>query len=168
MTVPAELKLLFESFERNGRVNRALLASLTMEDLEHSDGVGGFSVGQHLADIVSFRPEWLSHVSPQHAEQVPNVIDDKASTWLGVSSIAELQQAFDAGDAAIKEAVLAAIAEDRGFEVVYQSHPANLVQHCIVHDSHHRGQILALLRQAGRPAEVREQLENTTWAIWRE
>ena len=31
------------------------------------------------------------------------VIDDKASTWLGVSSIAELQQAFDAGDAALPE-----------------------------------------------------------------
>ena len=71
--VPPELKIVFESFDRNARVTRALLDTLTMEDLNHSDGVGGFSVGQHLADIVEFRPGWLSRVSPEHAAKVPNV-----------------------------------------------------------------------------------------------
>lgn len=168
MEVPPELKIVFESFDRNARVTRMLLDTLTMEDLNHSDGMGGFSVGQHLADIVEFRPGWLSRVSPQHAAQVPNVIDDSSPTWLGVKSIAELQAAFDAGDAAVKAAVLEAVNEGRGFEGVYETHPAHFIQHCIVHDSHHRGQIAALLRQAGRPQQVRQKLEDESWAVWRE
>lgn len=168
MSVPPEVALLFESFDRNSRVTRALLDTLTMDDLNHEDGVGGFSVGQHLADIVSFRRDWLSRVAPAHAERAKNVIDEASPTWLGVSSVAELQEGFDEGDAAMKAAVLEAMAEGRGFVGYYESHPAHLVQHCIVHDSHHRGQILALLRQAGRPAETREELENSSWAIWRE
>lgn len=167
MKVPAELKLLFEAFDRNARVNRATLSSLTMDDLGHSDGVGGYNVGQHLADIVDFRPGWLSRVSPSHAEAVPDVTGD-TPTWLTVSSIDELQRAFDAGDAAIKEAVLSAVNDGRSFQGAYSSHPAHFMQHTIVHDSHHRGQILALLRRAGRPAEVRKELEDASWAIWRE
>ena len=97
MSVPVELKLILEAFDRNARVNRATLGTLTMEDLNHSDGAGGFSVGQHLADIVDFRPGWLSRVSPAHAEGIPDVTGD-TPTWLTVSSIEELQRAFDAGE----------------------------------------------------------------------
>lgn len=168
MSIPTQISLLLDSFDRNARVTRALLDTLTMEDLDYEDGSGGFNVGQHLADIVNFRPFWLSRVSPEHAEHVRDVPDESSPTWLGVSNIAELQAAFDEGDAAIKEAVLDALNEGRSFENAYSSHPAHLIQHCIVHDSHHRGQILALLRQSGRPAEVRDELEELTWAIWRE
>lgn len=168
MSIPDELKLILESFDRNQRVNRALLATLTLEDLDYGDGVGGFNIGQHLADLVDFRPSWLARVSPEHAARVPSVIDESSPTWLQVTTIEQLEAAFEAGDAAMREAVLDAVREGRNFETVYQTHPAHLIQHCIVHDSHHRGQILALLRQAGRPAEQRDALEGETWAIWRE
>jgi len=167
MPIPKELALLFEAFDRNSRVTRALLDSLTMDDLQYSDGVGGFNIGQHLADIVEFRPGWLSRVSPAHAKGITDVTGD-SPTWLMVSSVAELQNAFDEGDSAMKLAVLEAVKEGRGFVGYYETHPAHLMQHCIVHDSHHRGQILALLRQAGRPAEQRSELEDATWSIWRE
>ena len=158
-----------ESFDRNGRVNRMTLATLKMGDLDYSDGVGGFSIGQHLADMAEFRHGWLSRVSPQHAEAVPKVFDwDDNSFWLTVESIDELQKAFDAGDAAVRAAVVSAVGEGRKFQGAYESHPVNFLQHTIVHDSHHRGQILALLRQAGRPAEERQRLENETWPVWRE
>ena len=167
MTIPPELTIVFESFDRNARVNRATLATVTMEDLTYGDGVGGFNIGQHLADIVNFRPDWLKHVSPEHAARVTDVTDG-TETWLKVKSIAELQAAFDEGDAAMRDAVLDAVREGRGFKGVYETHPAHLMQHCIVHDSHHRGQILALLRQAGRSTEERERLESESWPIWRE
>lgn len=168
MAVPEELRIVFESFDRNARVNKAILDTLTMEDLGYSDGVGGFNIGQHLADLLDFRPSWLTRVSPQHVESIPSVIDESSPTWLGATSIAELQAAFDAGDSAMKEAVLGAVLDGRSFDTVYRTHPAQLMQHCIVHDSHHRGQILALLRQAGRPTEERDRLEEATWPIWRE
>lgn len=85
-----------------------------------------------------------------------------------MESIAELQAAFDSGDEAMKQAVLSAVEDGRSFKGYYETHPGHLLLHCIVHDSHHRGQILALLRQAGRPEQERSELEDLTWAIWRE
>ncbi len=167
MTLPLELTLVFAAFERNARVNRAVLATLEMPMLDVQDGMGGFSIGQHLADIVSFRRSWLSTVSPEHAERVPDPIDMDAATWLAATSIADLQAAFDAGDAALRDAVLDAVTDGRGFVGAYASHPAQLMLHCIVHDAHHRGQIMALLRQSGRSVEARERLEEVTWPIWR-
>ena len=167
MELPEILQIPFESFARNARVNRVTLATIKSADLTYSDGVGGFNIGQHLADIVNFRPDWLKHVSPEHAAKVPNVVND-SSTWLATDDIAVIQEAFDAGDAAMREAVLDAVREGRSFTGVYTSHPVHLIQHCIVHDSHHRGQILALLRQAGRSAAERDSLEAATWPIWRE
>lgn len=168
MDLPETLQIPMESFTRNARVNRAILATLKPEDLTYGDGVGGFNIGQHLADVVGFRPGWLKRVAPEHAAQVPSVVDSDSPTWLATSDITVIQAAFDAGDAAIRSAVIDAVIEGRSFEQVYTSHPAHLVQHCIVHDSHHRGQILALLRQAGRSAVVRDSLEAATWPIWRE
>lgn len=168
MTQPQDMALVLEAFERNARVNRAVLETLDMALLDVEDGVGGFSIGQHLADVVSFRRSWLSTVSPEHAQRVPDPIDMNAPTWLAASSIAELQASFDAGDAAVREAVLDALRDGRRFTGAYTSHPAQLMLHCIVHDAHHRGQIMALLRQAGRSDEERERLEEATWPIWRE
>jgi len=168
VTHPVDLELLLEAFDRNARVNRAVLAALDMAVLTFEDGTGGFSIGQHLADIVSFRREWLGTVSPEHAEGVPDPIDMDAPTWLAATSVAALQAHFDAGDAAVRAAVLSAVNERRRFVGAYESHPAQLLVHCIVHDAHHRGQIMALLRQSGRSAEERERLEVATWSIWRD
>jgi uncharacterized damage-inducible protein DinB len=167
VSIPPELELVFEAFDRNARVNRATLATLSMRDLDHDDGMGGFSVGQHLADIVGFRRDWLSRVSPEHAQRLADPTDAGAPHWLRATTIEELQTAFDDGDAAIRDAVLDAVRTGRRFEGAYASHPAQLIVHCLVHDAHHRGQILALLRQAGRGAEERERLEVATWPIWR-
>ncbi|MDA0700194.1 MAG: damage-inducible protein DinB [bacterium] len=167
MSLPKELELVYEAFERNARVNRAVLATLDMGDLDYGDGVGGFSIGQHLADIVGFRRDWLSRVSPEHAERLLDITDADAPNRLKAGSIGELQAAFDDGDAAIRDAVLDAVRDGRRFDRAYASHPAQLMVHCVVHDAHHRGQILALLRQSGRAPEERERLEDATWPIWR-
>jgi uncharacterized damage-inducible protein DinB len=74
MQVPEDLRLILESISRNGRVNRSVLATLDMSQLLHDDGVGGWNVGQHLADMVDFRHSWLSRVSPHHSEQIPIVV----------------------------------------------------------------------------------------------
>ena len=52
-------------------------------------------------------------------------------------------------------------------EGTYRSDPAHFLMHTIVHDSHHRGQILSLIRQGGRTPEQMDALDSH-WAIWRE
>lgn len=169
MTPDPELILLLESFDRNARVNRKVLDAIAMSDLETSDGRGGRSIGQLLGELAEFRYGWLSMISPRHAEGIPSVVEgDESSFELTAKSMDELATAFAAGDDAAKRAVLEAIGEGSSFERAYTSHPAHFLQHILVHDAHHRGQIMTLLRQSGRTAEEMDALEGATWPIWRE
>lgn len=152
--------LLLESFDRNGRVNAALLAALTPADLTLSNGPDGNTVGQLLAHMAGFRRGWLSEISPAHAQGLTRASADAGLT--------ELQAAFEAGDRAALQAVQAAYDEGRSFEAAYSSDPAHFLQHTIVHDSHHRGQIFTLLRQGGRSEAQMDEIEEATWPIWRE
>jgi len=156
--------VLLESFSRNGRVNAALLAALTPSDLALNDGPEGNSVGELLAHMAGFRRSWLENISPPHAEGLTKVND---------ADVAALGAAFSAGDAAARKAVQDALAEGRIFadpwkEGAYASNPAHFLQHTVVHDSHHRGQITTLLRRSGWTKERLEALEEATWPVWRE
>jgi uncharacterized damage-inducible protein DinB len=164
----ADPTLAFDAFDRNARVNTATLDDLTDDLLGFPDDTGGFGVGQHLADMVSFRHDWLSRVAPAYAERLRDPTDAEHPTWLRARTIAELRADFDAGDAALRAAVADHVADGTAFEGVYESHPAALLLHCVVHDAHHRGQIAALVRRSGRSEERRHALEGRTWSVWRE
>ncbi len=168
MNPTADPALVLDAFDRNGEVNAALFAALTEPDLDLDDGRGGWSVGQHLGHLVEFRHGWLSRVSPVHAERVPDVVDgDDERFWLTTRSLADLAAAFAAGDAAARAAVLEAFEAGRSFEHVYRSHPAHFLVHTTVHDAHHRGAILHLLRAGGRSVEQMDELDDATWPVWK-
>ena len=161
-----DLTLLLESFRRNGRVNEFLLGAITETDLDLSDGRGGWTVGHHLTHMAGFRQDWLSNISPAHAEGLAAV-----SKGAELRDPQELAAAFRAGDEAALKAVQAALDEGRSFEDpwnegTYQSNPAHFLQHIIVHDSHHRGQVMALLRGGGRTTQQMDKLDDH-WGIWR-
>ena len=164
----ADPSLVVDAFDRNARVNAATLDDLGDDLLTFEDDTGGFSVGQHLADMVSFRRGKLNQVASEYAARIPDPIDLDHPTWLRARTVADLKDDFAAGDAAMRAAVTEAVAERRAFEGVYSSHPAALLLHCIVHDAHHRGQIAALVRRSGRSEERRHELEERTWSVWRE
>lgn len=166
----ADLTLLLEAFARNGEVNAILLGALVESDLDLSDGKGGWTIGQHLAHAAEFRHGWLSRISPQHAEGIPSVADEgeDGSIVLTTRSPAVVAEAFAAGDRAALAAVNAALDEGRSFERAYQSHPAQFLVHAVVHDAHHRGQAVSLLRAGGsRTAQQLEDLEDLMWPVWR-
>lgn len=169
MTQHPEVDLLLESFERNGRVNAAVLSALSEPDLTLADGQKGWSVGQHLGHLAEFRYGWLSLIAPERAEGIPSVLEgDEQSFHLTVQSIAELAIAFSIGDERAKVAVVGALEEGRSFSGAYESHPAHFLQHILIHDAHHRGQVMNLLRTNGRTLEERVALEEATWPVWRE
>jgi uncharacterized damage-inducible protein DinB len=163
--------VLAESFARNGRVNAALLAHLTEPDLDLWDQSGGWTVGQHLGHLAGFRKGWLSEISPRHAEELRYIVSASQATgafWLSTRDLSEIAAAFTAGDAAALGAVQDALATGRSFEGVYESHPAHFLQHILVHDAHHRGQVMTLLRRGGRSKEQMDELDDVTWTVWKE
>ncbi len=164
-----ELGLLLESSSRNSRVNEVILSTITEKDLILADGQGGWSVGQHLGHLAEFRYGWLNFISPQHAKDIPSVVEGDAQDFhLAAQSLDELKGSFAAGDAAALQAVTDALEEGRLFEGAYNSHPAHFLQHIIVHDAHHRGQVVSLLRRGGWTREQLDALDDATWSIWNE
>ncbi len=163
MSVP---ELVLESFARNGRVNAALLGHLSEADLKVSDHQGGMSVVEQLAHMAGFRKDWLSEISPAHADALDFELGP--NNTLVTRDLGELKRAFTESDAAVLSAVQAALSEGRSFEGQYESHPVHFLQHTLVHDAHHRGQLMTLLRQGGHTAEQMAALERASWPIWRE
>ena len=160
--------ILLESFRRGGRVNAAMMDAITDADLNPDDGQGGWNVGQHIGHIAEFRYGWLTRISPPHAEELFDLLDGtEEKFWLISRDLGRIREAFDQGDAAALEAVQSAYVKGRNFTVAYTSDPAHFLQHIIVHDSHHWGQIITLLRRNGWTKERLEELEEATWPVWR-
>jgi uncharacterized damage-inducible protein DinB len=160
---------LLEAFARNGEVNAALLAALDDDDLHVSDDRGGRSIGVQLGHLAESRWYWLSRIAPAHAEGIPSVIEgDEADLRLTATSVAEIAAALSAGDAAALAAVREAVGAGRSFVGAYESDPTMCLLHTIVHDAHHRGQVVNLLRSRGRRDEAElEALDGAIWPIWR-
>ncbi len=168
MTQDADPTLVFDAFDRNTEVNTALLDALDDGDLHVPDGRGGWTVGQHLGHLAEFRHGWLGHIAPAHAEGIPSVVEGGETDFvLTAATVAELAAAFQAGDAAAKAAVRERLATGGSFEHVYTSHPTAFLVHTVVHDAHHRGQVLALLRAAGRSQAWLDAVDDATWPVWK-
>lgn len=112
MTLP---DLTLESFRRNGRVNQALLSSLTPADLTLSDGRGGWTVGQHLGHLAYFRSGWLSVISFADAQGLPEVLSGDWQHFELSADLPTLAEAFRLGDGAALRAVQTALEEGRTF-----------------------------------------------------
>ncbi|WP_019011309.1 DinB family protein [Deinococcus aquatilis] len=172
----SQIDFLLESFHRNARVNEVLFEALAPGDFVLSDGLGGWTVERHLRHMARFRSGWLWNIAREYAHPLFDHTQQDAegdSQWRWQDSPpGELTDALVAGDRAAVQAVQAHLASGEPFvnssrEAAYLSSPAHFLQHTIVHDSHHRGQVMALLRQGGRTKGQMDELDEH-WAIWRE
>lgn len=167
-----ELEFLLEAMRRNARVNQYLLDHLTDADLALSDGKGGMTVAHMLSHMGVSRGGWLADMSPDYFAS-SKALAGGTFIWAWHATDREAIRAmFRAGDEAAVQAVEAHLASGEPFADphgvgTYPSSPAFFLLQNIVHDSHHRGQIFALLRQSGRSQEQLDRLEEH-WDIWRE
>ncbi|THF86553.1 DUF664 domain-containing protein [Deinococcus sp. KSM4-11] len=163
---------LFEAFRRNARINTLLLDDLTDTDLALSDGQGGMTVAGMLSHMGVSRGGWLAEMSPEHTATTV-AITGTTPIWNWRSDdLAAIRAMLEAGDEAAIQAVQAHVrsgepfADPRGVGT-FPSNPALFLLYMIVHDANHRGQIVALLRQAGASTERLDHLEDG-WNVWRE
>lgn len=139
---------------RNTAVNRALLDAINDEDLTLQSCGGGWSVGEHLRHLVNFRQGWVSELSPEFAPQLDG---------LDTKTVQDIAQALEKGEVAALAAVWEQVQQGSSFQGAYGSHPGLMLTHIAIHDSHHRGQILATLREFGHTVD-----DNPIWKPWNE
>lgn len=150
---------------RNLAVNEALLDHLEPAMLTARSPGGGASVAQLLAHMVGTTKFWGAMLDPQRMEPLPDLFRGEPDSGA--------PDALDAvTDPATVRAVLRATAgsalvaaqshADGSAESPHPDGAAYLV-HMLVHDAHHRGQILLALKTSGFILPDEEAL----WAPWR-
>ncbi|WP_278913495.1 DinB family protein [Deinococcus wulumuqiensis] len=171
MTLP---DLLLETFDRNARGNDFLLDHLTDADLTLSDGRGGDTTLQLLSHMASARGGWLLDIglSPEHASELQDLAGDVNLWEWQARGPAEVRAMLTAGDRAVLKAVQAHVQAGKPFAdpyaaTAFPSNPAQFLPYIVIHDSHHRGQIMALLRMNGRSKERMTALEEL-WTLLRQ
>lgn len=121
---------------------------------------GGYTVAQHLAHIVEATKYWGAQFDEPRLEPLPDLYDPLAEVFVPGTDLARIAEVMAQTYGAALEAAEAA--EDLG-RSPHASVDAHLI-HTMVHDAHHRGQILLALKTSGRPLPD----EGSLWGTWKD
>mgnify|MGYP001173882292 CR=1 FL=1 len=150
-----------ELWEANNKVNANLLNHLTQDMMHARTPGGGMSVADHLAELTGTTEFWVSRLAGDRLRETPRtyeIVDDEVIAFTDVELFRErmpLSRAavFEAADA---------VGDGETGDVPHTSADAVLL-HMIVHDSHHRGQLLLALKTNGFGLPPEEAM----WLPWR-
>lgn len=143
----------------NAAVNDLLAAHLsTPEMLDARTPGGGYTASQHLAHMVEVRRYWLSELSAGAAEGLPGLHDPAQQVFVAERDPARIRAVLAQTSEAVLETVVTA--PDRG-NLPHVS-LAKFLIYLLVHDAHHRGQILLALKAGGLPLPH----DDSMWGPW--
>ena len=156
------------AWQANLKVNTMLVNHLTPEMLDARTPGGGYSVALHLAHLVGTTKYWGSRLD-KNLEELPNLYtiredldEEDIEAFVAETDLARIRQVLTETAAAAQEAAANA---PEGFtgELPHPSPDAFLI-HMMVHDAHHRGQILLALKTSEHPLPD----EDAMWVPWKE
>ena len=126
---------------------------------------GGYSVAQHLAHIVGVTKYRGAQLN-EELETLPNLFtiredlaEEDPRAFIPETDLARIKDVL----AQTATAVQKAVADGNTGTSPYPSADAYLI-HMMVHDAHHRGQILLALKTSGYPLPD----EDAMWQPWKE
>jgi uncharacterized damage-inducible protein DinB len=149
-----------ESWKINEQMNKVLLDHLTSEMLLAQTPGGGYSVAQHLAHMAEAKKFWSSMVNEVEVSKIPNLVEEQNGKMIAETNLAQIKDVFRQTHKVILQT--AESAKDKG-KLPYPSLDVFLT-HLMVHDAHHRGQIMLALKTADYPLPI----DGTFWGLWRE
>jgi len=154
MSENALAEQLLETWGIHTRINRYLLAAIPADALSAVSASKGRTVGEQFAHIHNVRLMWLKQSAPELLEGLEKIEKDRAEDADG------LRVALEASAEAVGRLLRAALEGD-GRIKGFKPHGAAFLGYLVSHESHHRGQIVLSLKQAGHPLD-----RKVTYGIW--
>jgi uncharacterized damage-inducible protein DinB len=134
-----------EAWQINEGMNKILLEYLTPEMLAVQTPSKDWTVAGYLVHLAASKKWWGSHLSEEQVGSLPNLYEETSGKIIAEKNPARIKDVFEQTSRIILET--AENATDKG-KLPYPSIDVYLIQQ-MIHDGHHRGQILLALRSAG-------------------
>ena len=148
---------LIETWVIHNRINLYLLDGIDEAHLADVSASKGRSVGQQFAHIHNVRLMWLAAAQKELAVGLVKLEKDAPLSKDGLK-----QHLTDSGQAIEK---LLAAGFDSGRIKGFKPHPSAFLGYLISHESHHRGQIMLVLKQSGHAVSRKVGFGMWEWGV---
>jgi len=134
-----------EAWHINEGMNKVLLEYLTPEMLTVQAPSKDWSVAGYLAHLAASKKWWGTHLDELGVGSLPDLFEETTGKTIAEKDLARIKDVFEQTSQAILETVERAANKGK---LPYPSIDVYLI-HQMIHDGHHRGQILLALKTAG-------------------
>ena len=151
-------KHFLETWEIHDRINLYLLDSVEPAELSHLSASKGRTAGEQFAHIHNVRLMWLKSAAPNLLAglvklEKPQAVDKKL-----------LRKSLADSGVAIKSLLTQSLKEG-GRVKGFKPHVTAFLGYLISHESHHRGQIILSLKQAGKVLDKKILFGIWEWGV---
>jgi len=155
MSINREVK---HAWLANYQVNKVLLDHLTSEMLSAKTPAGEFTVAHHLADMGNCPKYWGAKIGNKAIKALGNLYNETVEEFIPETDLEHIRSVFEE----THKVILNELENNDGSGLVHRSIEMYMI-HMLVHDAHHRGQILVTLKTAGHSIPD----EEAVWMPWK-